>query len=524
MNKRKIWNIALLALLAVLLVIEAVMVVAVLRLNMLPGLLVALIIVLLLVYNCVTASFMFLRGRKTTRKNARKMIKKRRVIALVLAVVMACGCVVISTVANDVRETMESMQAAEQLEQAAKEEEQGIKRAIYVRSHDGAQELADAKDYRYGIVTGYDDVCTQQAVEEIQKQVGGTIQTTGYLNVFELADALLSGKLDAMILNSSYLSVLEADDRYENISDLTRVLARVTIEGNGEELDGSGLLMNTEADIAENGKLKPFIVYISGSDSRSGKLLANTRSDVNILAVVNPETYQVLLVNSPRDFYVPNPAGDGAMDKLTHCGVYGIDCSIEALEALYSCEVQYFAQMNFSGLRHLVDALGGITVESDSEFTLHGNVGKIKVGENTLNGKQALAFARTRKGLDGGDNDRGKNQMRVIKAIIKQATSGTTIVSNYSVIMKSIEGMFVMDVPTSLISEVVKKQLATMPEWNIVTYASTGKGGYRECYSAPGMELSTIVPKEESISKATHLIEKVLAGEILTPEVVKATT
>lgn len=524
MKKRQILNIALLALLAALFVIEIVAAVAVLRLNMLPTLVVILLILLLLIYDCAVASFMFLRGRKTTRKNAKKMAKKRRIIALVLSVVMVCGCLVIARVANDVRKTFESMQAAELAEKAAEEEETGIKRAIYVRSHDAAQTLEDAKSYSYGIVTNYDDVCTQQAVDEIQKQLGATIQTTGYMNVFELADALLSGKLDAMILNSSYLSILEADSRYEEFSTMTRVLAEVKIEGNGEELDGSGLLMNTEADIAENGKLKPFIVYLSGSDSRKGTLLANTRSDVNILAVVNPETYQVLLVNSPRDFYVPNPAGDGAMDKLTHCGVYGIDCSIEALEALYSCEVQYFAQMNFSGLRHLVDALGGITVESDTAFTLHGNVGKIKVGENTLNGKQALAFARTRKGLDGGDNDRGKNQMRVIKAIIKQATSGTTIVSNYSVIMKSIEGMFAMDVPTSLISEVVKKQLATMPEWNIVTYAATGKGGYRECFSAPGMELSTIVPKEESISKATHLIQKVIAGEILTPEVVKATT
>lgn len=523
MKKRQILNIVLLALLAALLVIEVVAAVAVLRLNMLPGLIVVLLVLLLLIYDCVVASFMFLRGRKTTRKNAKKMAKKRRIIACVLTVVMVCGCIVISTVANDVRKTFETMQADKQAEEAAKEENAGIKRAVYIRSHDAAQELADAKSYNFGIVTNYDDVCTQQAVDEIQKQLGSTIQTTGYFNVFEMADALLSGKLDAMILNSSYLSILEADDRYESFRDLTRVLAEVKIEGNGEELDGSGLLLNTEADIAENGKLKPFIVYLSGSDSREGTLLANTRSDVNILAVVNPETYQVLLVNSPRDFYVPNPAGDGAMDKLTHCGVYGIDCSIEALEQLYSCEVQYFAQMNFSGLTKLVDALGGITVESDAAFTLHGNVGKIKVGNNTLTGKQALAFARTRKGLDGGDNDRGKNQMRVIKAIIKQATSGATIVSNYSVIMKSIEGLFVMDVPTSLISEVVKKQLASMPEWNIVTYATTGKGGYRECFSAPGMELSTVVPNEASVSKATHLIEKVLAGEILTEQVVNTT-
>lgn len=520
-RRRQIWHIIFLAAFALLLAVEISAMAAVIRLGMLPGPLIALLVVLFLAYDCVTAYFMFLRGKRVPKKMAKRAAKKRRIISCVLTIVMLLGCVVISTVANDVRKTFEAAQAEQQKQQEA-EADVGITRTVYIRTHDTAESLADAKAYRFGILEGYDEECTQQAVAAIEAEVGATINTQSYLSVFEMADALLSGKLDAMILKSGFISIVEGDERYDMFSSNTRALADVRIEGNGEELDGSGLAMNAEADIAENGKLKPFIMYISGSDSRKG-ILESGRSDVNILAVVNPETRQVLLVNTPRDYYIANPAGDGALDKLTHCGVYGIDCSIEALSMLYGHEVQYYAQINFQGLENLVDAIGGITVESDVAFTLYQNAGKIKVGENELNGKKALAFARTRKGLDGGDHDRGKNQMKVIKAIIDKATSGTTIVSNYSAIMESIDGMFVMNVPMSLIGEVVKKQLADMSGWNIVTYSVKGEGGYYECFSAPGMQLSAIKPLESYVNKASALMDKVIAGEILTDEVVKNT-
>ena len=520
MKKRQIWNIIFAVLFALLAIIEIVTVRSILRLDMLPGGLVALIIALFVVYDLVAANFMFLRGRRVPRNKVRVVAKRRRILACVLAIVMCCGCVVISTVAKDVYDTLNMVT---ETPAETPEEDPGITRTVYVRQYDAAQELIDAKDYNYGIVIHYDDVCTQQAVEEVKKQVGGNIQITEFVSVFEMADALLSGKQDAMILSSGYISILEGDERYETFGEQTRALANVKIEGDGQELDGSGLLMNVEADIAENGKLKPFIVYVSGSDSREG-VLDNGRSDVNILAVVNPETRQVLLVNSPRDFLVANPAGNGAEDKLTHCGIWGVQNSMGALEALYGHPVQYYAQLNFTGLEKLVDAIGGITVKSDVAFTLYRNAGKIKVGKNTLNGKEALAFARTRKGLDGGDNDRGKNQMKVIKAVIDKATSGTTIVNNYSAIMKSIDGMFIMNIPTPLITQLVKNQLADMSGWNVVSYSTTGKGGYYECYSAPGQKLSAVKPSADKVAKASKLMEKVFAGEILTEEVINTTT
>ena len=510
-----------LALILLMLILQISAVVAICRLGMLPAVLVILIVLVFLAYDCLVGYYMFLRGKKVPRKMARKVAQKRRLIASVLALIMLIGCVVISRVANDVRKTFEAAQAAQQ-EQQAKEAESGIKRTIYVRSFDTAETLADAASYSFGILEGYDDENTAQAVAAIEAEIGSTINTKSYLSVFEMANALMAGQLDAMVLNSGYISILEADDRYSMFSENTRVLADVKIEGSGEELDGSGLLLNAEADIAENGKLKPFIMYISGSDSREGTLDGNTRSDVNILAVVNPETRQVLLLNTPRDYYVPMPRAEGAFDKLTHCGVYGISCSMQALAALYEHDIQYYAQLNFEGLEKLVDAIGGITVESDVAFTLYKNVGKIKVGENNLNGKLALAYARTRKGLDGGDLARGNHQMQVIKAIVDKATSGTTILTNYTAIMDSIDGMFVMNVPMSLIGEVMKRQLADMSGWNIVSFSVRGEGGNYECYSAPGELLYALKPYESHVNKAKELIDKVFNGETLTQEMASA--
>ena len=515
-KRRQIMHYIMLGLCLLTLIMEISALVALCRLGMLPGFLVILIVVVFLGYDGLIGYFMFLRGKKVPKKQAKKEAKKRRLIACVLALVMICGCIAISTVANDVRKTIESVQA----DPIVEAEEVGITRSVYVRSFDAAQTLEEAAAYSYGILSGYDDECTQQAVTAIETQLGSKINTKSYLSVFEMANDLMAGHLDAMILKSGFISILEGDSRYEMFSDNTRVLADVQIEGSSEELDGSGLLLNTEADIAENGKLKPFIAYISGSDSRQGILDGNTRSDVNILAVVNPETRQVLLLNTPRDYYVPINRAEGAYDKLTHCGVYGIKCSMDALAALYNCEVKYYAQVNFEGFEKLVDAVGGITINSKVEFDLYRNAGKIKVGENNLNGKKALAFARTRKGLDGGDLDRGKNQMKVIKAIIEKATSGTTIITNYAAIMDSIDGMFVMNIPSSLIGEVVKRQVSDMSGWNIQSFSVKGTSEDLECYSAPGQLLYAIKPSEKYTSKANELIQKVFAGETITDEMV----
>jgi len=518
MKKRVNWNLIFTVAFALTVAAEIFALISILRLDMLPSLATVLLILVFVLYDVLMAYYMFARKRRGDRKRNERIRKRRRIAASVLAVLMICGCAVVATVVNDVRNTLEAVQAA----QPEEAEAQGETRAVFVRTYDGAQSLADAKDYTFGIVTGYDDEGTKQAVAAIEAQLGQTIRTESSLSAFEMADALLSGRINAMVLNSNYVSILEEEEQYAMFSDNTRILADVPIAGTGEKLDGTGLLLNAEGEIAENGVLKPFIMYVSGSDSREGTLEGHTRSDVNILVAVNPETYQVLLLNTPRDYLVANPHANGAQDKLTHCGIWGIANSIGALETLYECDVQYYGQINFSGFARLITALGGITVHSDVAFTLHNNVGKIKVGENDLNAREALAFARTRKAFSDGDNTRGKNQMKVIKAILEKATSGKTILTKYKKIMKSIDGMFVMNVPMPLISELVKRQVANMPEWNIQSYSATGEAGSELVYSVPDVKQYVIYPGEESNAKAKMLIQAVMNGEILTDELMKS--
>ena len=196
---------------------------------------------------------------------------------------------------------------------------------------------------------------------------------------------------------------------------------------------------------------------------------------------------------------------------------------MNTLGNLYEADIEYYVRINFDGFKKLIDAMGGVTVYSDYAFTAITRT-KIKEGKNELNGQQALDFARERYTLKGGDNARGQNQMKVIKALIQKATSGTTIITNYSDIMASVDGMFQMNIPTELISDMMKMQLSDMAQWNIVTYAATGNGSMAECYSMPGMKLSVIKPSQSSVNKAIRLIDMVFAGELLTEEVVNSIT
>ena len=88
----------------------------------------------------------------------------------------------------------------------------------------------------------------------------------------------------------------------------------------------NGLLTGAEANKITK---EPFVIYLSGVDTR-GELTEKARSDVNILAVVNPQTKQVALINTPRDYYV-DLAGTNSKDKLTHAGLYGVETSMATL-------------------------------------------------------------------------------------------------------------------------------------------------------------------------------------------------
>ena len=275
----------------------------------------------------------------------------------------------------------------------------------------------------------------------------------------------------------------------------------------------SGLVTGTEANKITK---EPFVVYLSGVDNR-GELTEKARSDVNILAVVNPSTKQVALINTPRDYYV-DLAGTNSKDKLTHAGLYGVETSMATLGNLYGVNVDQYLRINFAGFISIIDAVGGVDVYSDQAFTSVGSPGyydptTFAEGWNHLDGKSALAFARERHAFASGDIQRGINQMKVIDAMMNKIKSPTVLMS-FSKLMDAVSDCFVTSLSQEQISALVRMQLASLSDWDIQSYTVTGTGGKSsQCYSAKGQSLYVMKPDENSVSQAKELIASVLGGE-----------
>lgn len=189
-------------------------------------------------------------------------------------------------------------------------------------------------------------------------------------------------------------------------------------------------------------------IYISGSDTRESTLPVRGRSDVNIIASVNLNTHKVLLLSTPRDYYVPLSISGGARDKLTHAGIYGVQVSMDTLEMLYDMDIDYYFRINFTGFEKIVDALGGIEVYSDTAFDSRG--AHFDQGINHLNGEEALIYCRERYAYADGDRHRGQNQMDVIKAIAEKAVS-PSILKNCLSVLDSLQDYMETSVPYDLI-------------------------------------------------------------------------
>ena len=395
--------------------------------------------------------------------------------------------------------------------------------AVYVRADDPAEKIEDAENYKFGVTPSYDKANTAAASRLLRESFSHRIRMIDHDSVQEMVDELFDESVDAILLNEAYVPILQELEGYENFSEDTRVIHRFVFEERSEPD------VPEQKDKAKPGKLPtrnlqpvsdittdPFVVYLSGSDTRS-QSLETSNSDVNILVIVNPQSKQILLLNTPRDYYIPNPAGGGELDKLTHCGMYGIDNSIDALSDLYDVVVNYYAQINFTGFQTLIDAVGGVTVESEIAFTTHEDGIFIQRGVNKLNGEEALSFVRERYAFASGDNQRGLNQMKVLSAVIEKLSAGR-IITHYNSILSSLQGMFLTSVSGDEISSLVKMQLDDGAEWNIKSFAVTGNTGNDITYSIPRVPVSVMYQNETMIKHAADLVDRVIDGETLMDE------
>ena len=471
------------------------------KLNMLPNsYFLALVGILLL----ITALLCLLLFRKRRGRWQKQPGFGKQILGYVLSAAVILGCFAAGNVVGRVQGTIDAITAPEKI---------NVILEVYVRAEDEARYIQDTARYTFAIS---EDVPTEDAeklLAELETLVGNPVETASYPNTIAALDALLSGEADAAVLNSAYLDVLEDVEGYENARDKLKILHELVIEKE-VPLQTKPADEEQKQNAASHVTDGPFLIYISGNDARRA-LLADGCSDVNILLLVNPKTHQILLINTPRDYYVVNPAsGNTSRDKLSHCGLRGIDNCVQAVSGLYGQEIDYYARINFSGFRTLVDAIGGVTVYSDIAFPAGDYY--IQVGENYLNGEQALRFARERKNLAGGDNDRGKNQMKLISAMVRQLSVGN-LISNYAEILESLEGMFSTNFPAEEIGRLVQLQLTEKPQWEVLTFAVTGDNGNDFCWAVGGYGY-VMYPHQHMVDHASALMERFLNGEVLTKD------
>jgi len=326
-----------------------------------------------------------------------------------------------------------------------------------------------------------------------------------------MVDSLTAHETSSMVIQDGYMQVLsDADpDTYEGLKIIDRF-----------EVDASLAAKPTQSATPTPTPSAPansaFVLYISGIDTY-GSISNRSRSDVNILMVVNPTTGRVLLVNTPRDFYVllNDPSGQlsnpsGMRDKLTHSGIYGVDVSVGTIEALYDITIDYYLRINFSSLITVIDALGGVDVNSAYDFSMDGY--SFHVGMNHLDGKAALAFSRDRYDFAGGDRVRGQNQQRVIEAIINKATQ-PSVLMNYPAIMASVQNSIQTSMSQDEISTQVRNQLSTGQKWDVNSISVDGAGSLDYTFSMPGQRLYVMVPDQSTVDLAKNMIQATLNGQ-----------
>ena len=318
-------------------------------------------------------------------------------------------------------------------------------------------------------------------------------QSTSYLAAYK---SLVSGEAKAIVLNSVFENIIESE--YPDYASKIRKIYTKNI--------------TKEVAAPKVSKNKSFNVYVSGIDTY-GPISSVSRSDVNILMTVNQDSKKILLTTTPRDSYVPiADGGNNQKDKLTHAGIYGVDSSIHTLENLYGVDINYYVRLNFTSFLKLIDLLGGVDVYNDQEFTAHTNGKFYPVGNVHLDSEQALGFVRERYSLADGDRDRGRNQQKVIVAIIQKLTS-TEALKNYSDILQGLQDSLQTNMPIETMMDLVNTQLESGGSYKVNSQdlKGTGRMGLPS-YAMPDSNLYMMEIDDSSLAAAKSAIQDVMEG------------
>mgnify|MGYP002603149090 CR=1 FL=1 len=346
---------------------------------------------------------------------------------------------------------------------------------------------------------------SKKALKELSNE-GIVLNQTEYDSMTALLEAFYNGEVDSIIINESSRSQILDMEAYSNFDSNTRVVYQTSYK----------VKNNDSATSVSDITSKPFNVLISGSDTRGG-FDENGRSDVIMIATVNPKTHTILLTSVPRDFYVTTAcdAGDGcmqgALDKITHTGIHGTNTTKRTVEQLLGIEINYTFKVGFDTVTELVDVLGGVDVYVEPGYATTTSEFSVHEGVNHLNAQQALAFARERYSYTEGDRQRTKNQQQVLMGIVKEATK-PSVITNYAAIMDTMANTFSTTMSNEEITDLIKYQLNNNPTWKMEQYMVDGTGDTLMCAEL-GDAASVMVPDQSTVKMAKDKINAVLAGK-----------
>lgn len=361
--------------------------------------------------------------------------------------------------------------------------------SVLVKKDSSYKDIKDLDGKQFGILKTIDRENTDFMLNRLSSQFTNEISKIEYKEFKDEIQGLQEGRTDAIIMNEGMRDAFSVIDG--SFEQETRVIYT---------LDRKEVLKNLKAN---NITKDPFIVYISGIDT-NGSISKTSRSDVNMLAAVNPQKKELLLIFIPRDYYVPLqcPNGScetGAMDKLTHAGLYGVETSQATISKLLDIKINYNIRLNFDTLTTMVDALGGIDIYSDKELTTYTNNNcSYMKGNQHVDGACALAFARERYAYESGDRHRGENQQQVIEAMLKKFTK-SNVIKNYESIMNAVQGMFQTNMTTDEITALIQMQIDDMATWKVTSLSADGTGDMLPTYSFGSQPLYVMHPEEKTI-------------------------
>lgn len=385
--------------------------------------------------------------------------------------------------------------------------------SVIVMKDSNIKKAKQLKNKTIGTVLKMDEKATKRTLKALSKE-SVKYSTEDYSNLDDLVDALYDGDIDAICLNEKYRDILHETEEYFTFNTKTKVAYQNTHYEPREVQDNDSDPVN---DITKDA----FTVLVSGNDSYGTLQSGNTRSDANLLLTVNPKKGTILMTSVPRDYYVDLPCVEdggcpvGSKDKLTHTGLYGIKSTEKAIEDTLGIKINYNVRINFSSVVNLVDALDGIDLdvkEGEQCDILYANMQPgLSVGKHHVDGETALAFARERHAYADGDNQRVKNQQKVFKAIFKRIVS-PKMITNYGKFMDALAVAFETNLSGDEISDFVKYELQSMPEWKFESYSISGDGGNEFCYIA--QTYASVTYQNEAMNEIARLkINAVLKGK-----------